>query len=368
MNFSIFKFSGLNRGSLRVLTAIVHILVFLVFSGNTASLAAPRIISDSLGRQVVIPAEIHRVISTCPTTTTIVYMLAPEKLLGWNFKADTRNMPSRYAALPVVGGWFGPWSGNYETMIHMQPDVILYETLFDDPDGGSLKVLLERQRKFGAIPVVGVFGSGDLPCLEKCISLIGDILKTRKKAGELVAFHQDIMRLVSERIAEIPQEDRIRVYYAERPDGLSTDPSGSRHSALISMCGGINVAVCPLKQGMGLSRVSMEQVLQWNPQLIIAEQAHILHAIKKSSLWSGIEAVRKNRIHVPPRGPLCWFDRPPGAGTILGILWTAETFYPEKFRDIDLRDLTRRFYKDFYHYPLTDIELDRLLSPLMIIH
>ena len=60
-------------------------------------------------------------------------MLAPEKLLGWNLKIDRRFMPPKYQALPVVGGWFGLWSGNYETFLSLKPDVILYETILDEP-------------------------------------------------------------------------------------------------------------------------------------------------------------------------------------------------------------------------------------------
>lgn len=365
MNRLVFKFSCFNHGWLQFLSASLCLLLFLIISGNSRCLAesSTRLITDFLGRKVTIPTKIHRVISTCPTTTTIVYMLAPEKLLGWNLKQDSRHTPPQYAALPVLGGWFGLWSGNYETIINMQPDVILYETLFDNPDGGSLEILTDRQRKFGDISVVGIFGSGDISCMDEPIRFIGDILNTPKKALELVDFHQDIMRMVSDRLEKIPHKDRIRVYYAERPDGLSTDPSGSRHSALIHMCGGINVADCPLKQGMGLTKVSMEQVLQWNPNVIITEQRQIFNAIEKSQLWAGIEAVRTNRIYLTPRGPFCWFDRPPGASTILGILWTAMKLHPDRFRDIDLRDLTRRFYADFYHYRMTDVELNQLLGP-----
>ncbi len=366
MNRLTFKFACFKDGWLLFSPAILcFVLFFLIISGNSGCLAetSTRVVTDFLGRKITIPTKIHRVISTYPPITTIVYMLAPEKLVGWNFKPDTRNMPPQYAALPVLGGWFGLWSGNYETMIHMQPDVILYETMLDHPGSGSLEILKDRQRKFGAIPVVGISGSDHISCVDEPIRFIGDILNTPKKARELVKFHQDIVRIVSNRLEGIPQEDRKRVYYAERPDGLSTDPSGSRHSALIRMCGGINVADCPLKQGMGLTQVSMEQVLQWNPDVIIAEQRQIYDAIGKNPLWAGIEAVRTNRIYLTPRGPFCWFDRPPGAGTILGILWTAMKLHPDRFQDIDLRDITRRFYADFYHYRMTDVELNQLLDP-----
>ena len=290
-------------------------------------------------------------------------MLAPDKLVGWNFKPDKRNMPPKYAALPVVGGWFGVWSGNYETMINMKPDVILYDTIFDDPGGESMEAVTERQRKFGSIPVVGIFGSALLSSLDDRIRFIGDLLGAGDRAEELIRLHRESTEKVTERVAGIPPEERVRVYYAERPDGLSTDPAGSRHSALISLCGGINVAKCPMKQGMGLTKVSIEQILEWNPQVIITEKRQILKAIRTDPTWAGIEAVRKNRVYLTPRGPFCWFDRPPGASTIPGILWTAVKLYPDRFRDVDLRELARTFYETFYHYRISETELDQLLGP-----
>ncbi len=120
---------------LRVAAATLSILFLVLVSKHSPCGAeiATRVVSDSLGRQVRIPAEIKRVISTCPTSTIIIYMLAPEKLLGWNLKIDRRFMPPKYQALPVVGGWFGLWSGNYETFLSLKPDVILYETILDEP-------------------------------------------------------------------------------------------------------------------------------------------------------------------------------------------------------------------------------------------
>jgi iron complex transport system substrate-binding protein len=341
------------------------VFVLFIFSGDNRCLAesSTRIVADSLGRQVTIPAKIDRVISTCPTVTTIVYMLAPEKLLGWNFKQDSQYMPHQYQTLPVVGGWFGQQSGNYETIISMGPDVIFYETILDDPGGATLEAVQERQHKFGTIPVVAISGSGDISRMDEAIRLIGDILNAREKARELQNMHQEMRQTVSKRLEGLSSKERVRVYYAERPDGLSTDPSVSRHAALIGLCGGVNVADCALKEGMGMTRVSMEQVLQWNPEVIIAEHKTVHDTIRKSALWAGIEAVRKQRVHVAPCGPFCWFDRPPGASTIPGILWTAVKLHPARFKDVPLRDLTRRFYADFYHYPLTDQDLTQLLGP-----
>ena len=322
-----------------------------------------RTVTDSLGRKVTIPREVRSVISTCPTITAIVYMLAPDKLLGWNFMPDTRNMPEKYQKLQVIGGWFGLWSGNYETMISMRPDVILYETMFDNSDGGDLDTANERQRKFGSIPLLAIFNSGDMEYLDKIVLFIGDILDSRSKAEDLVRSHREVHGTVTEKIARIPSDKRVRVYYAEGPKGLFTDPAGSRHSALIDLCGGVNVASCRIKEGMGQTEVSIEQVFEWNPEVIITENPHFFNSVYKDPIWLKIDAVKNRRVYLTPRGPFCWFDRPTGASTIPGIMWTAQILYPELFVDIDLKALTKSFYEEFYHYNISEAEMDRLLYP-----
>jgi len=365
MRHVIFSLWLFLRNWLRLGAAMFWLLLLFTISGDSRCLAEPstRVVTDSFGRQVTIPARVDRVISTCPTLTTIVYMLAPEKILGWNLKENRHYMLPQYQSLPAVGGWFGQQSGNYETLISMKPDVILYETILDEPGAAGLEVVRERQRKFGAIPVVAISGSGDLARMDGAIGLIGDILNVREKARDLVAVHQAVRQKISRGLEGLRSNDRVRVYYAERPDGLSTDPSGSRHAVQIDMCGGVNVADCALKPGMALARVSLEQVLQWNPKVIIAEQESVYHAIAKNNLWAGNACVPEKRLYLTPRGPFSWFDRPPGASTIPGMLWTALKLYPHRFQDMDLRDLTRRFYTEFYHYQLTEAELSELLGP-----
>ena len=65
-------------------------------------------ITDMLGRQLTVPSEISSVVATSPPSTILVYMLAPEKLTGWNFKNNFTQpfMAENYSNLPVIGGWF----------------------------------------------------------------------------------------------------------------------------------------------------------------------------------------------------------------------------------------------------------------------
>ena len=351
----------------KLVWAVICVLVVLVmvgiFPGGVFARDDTRVIVDPYGREVTIPLKVGTVLSTYPPITTIVYMLAPDTLVGWNFKPDIRNMPEKYHRLPITGGWFGLWSGNYETIIKMHPEVILYGTGCDEARDSDLQIINERQEKFGKIPVIGLINVAHIKVVDEAILFLGRILGAEDKAGALVEFHRRADATVCKRAASLSQEQRVRVYYAEGPKGLLTDPEGSRHAELIGLCGGVNVAVCPIKQGMGQTEVSIEQVLEWNPEVIITENPKFFNSVYKNPLWSQVKAVRDHRVYLTPRGPFCWFDRPPGATTILGLYWTAVKLHPEMFADIDLEGIARDFYREFYHYDLSDGELTELLEP-----
>ena len=74
----------------------------------------------------------------------------------------------------------------------------------------------------------------------------------------------------------------------------------------------------------------------------------------KGGLWC--------QVYLAPQSPFNWFENPPGANTIIGIPWTAKVLYPDKFKDMDLKNLTKEFYSEFYHYNLTDGDVSNILS------
>jgi iron complex transport system substrate-binding protein len=116
----------------------------------------------------------------------LVYMLAPEKLAGmpFTFNGETPLVDAAYSSLPVVGGWFGTQTGNYETFIAAEPDVILE---------GKTANIDERQEKFGEIPVVGV-DTGDLMFdYENAVRFLGELLGVQQKAEALIDYYEDAM-------------------------------------------------------------------------------------------------------------------------------------------------------------------------------
>ncbi|AKB53386.1 MULTISPECIES: iron ABC transporter substrate-binding protein [Methanosarcina] len=320
-------------------------------------------ITDMLGRQLTVPVEISSIIGTSSPSAILVYMLAPDKLVGWNSKQNFTQpfMDENYSNLPVIGNWLGSKTGNYETIIDMHPDIVIESTA---TNGETNEAIERRQENLGSIPVVAIndsilFVTQSDPTIE----YVGKLLNCEAQAKKLIEFRSSILSEINNTVKDIPEDKKVRVYYAEGPKGLMTDPSGSQHSQVIDICGGVNVADCPLTSGSGMTQVSIEQVMNWNPEIIITSNPQFYSTVYSDSLWASIDAVKNKKVYLAPQNPFCWIDRPQGPHLILGTAWTAKLLYPDLFADMDLSKLTREFYSEFFHYDLKDEELNMLLNP-----
>lgn len=205
---------------------------------------------------------------SAPHVSLIIYMIAPDKLLGWNFEPECEFVPEQYAALPNVGGWYGKQSGNYETFIAMEPDVVFEGFNLKGNPEASIE---ERQENMGGIPVVGVENTIDALAYDAPITYVGSVPGKEEEAASLNEFYARVLALTEEATADIPDDEKRTVYSANGPTGLKTSPSGSQHTQLIDICNGVNVAECEAKAVMGQTEVSMEQIVDWNPNVIICE-------------------------------------------------------------------------------------------------
>ncbi|MDD3994650.1 MAG: iron ABC transporter substrate-binding protein [Dehalococcoidales bacterium] len=319
-----------------------------------------RTIVDDAGRSLVIPTTINKVLCCGPVECILTYMLAPEKLGGWCFLPNSTEgadyFDTQYADLPVVGGWYGKSTGNYETFISLEPDIILAS------DAATVE---ERQQFFGSIPVVSINVFDNYNTMPESILKMGDLLGVEEQAQKLVDFYEESVDYVTSVLTNVSEEDKVTVYYAEGDGGLSTDPSGSQHTELIDFCGGLNVAVVDDQAGFGMTSVSMEQILLWNPDIIIigrAADATLYNQILSDPIWANLQAVKDGRVYLRPNNPFSWFDGPAGMNEIVGIYWMIQTLYPEQCADLDLKAKVQEFYLDFYHYNLTDADYEALMA------
>lgn len=333
---------------------------YLSIGGNTT-------ITDMANRTLTIPSPVNHVLTTSPTLTVIVYMVAPEKLLAFNYQTtseEQKYLPDQYKSLPSVGGWYGSQTGDYEQFLSMNPDIIFDSVTLSssgNADTATIAGLQSRQQQLGSVPDVGVVDSDNVTALDPSIEFIGKILGSKDTADKLTSFNDKVQKQVTDVVSTIPESQKVTVYFARGSNGLQTAPSGTAHAQLIDLCGGINVAKVQGQGGMEMATVSMEQVLKWNPEVIITTDPTFYANIYSNSSWSGITAVKNKRVYLSPQAPFKWFDQPTGANMIIGIPWTAEVLYPDKFKDLNLTSEVEEFYSEFYHYNLNDNDVKNIL-------
>jgi len=322
-----------------------------------------RAITDMAGRTVIVPKKITRVLGMSPVGTVLVYTLSPELLAGWNYQPDPGELAfykEPYNHLPVLGGWYGKNNtGNLEVIVKAHPDVLIS---MGDPMGIAVAERVQQQTH---IPVF--YLNGDLKKLPDAYRVAGDLLGNPERAAALADECSKTLDEIESKVSAIPADKRRRVYYAEGPTGLETEPGNSVHSEALIFAGAQNVAAVPGQQGYGHTPVSMEQVLLWNPEIVLSGYDHtgspgeFYKNIWSNPAWKKVAAVRNREVYETPQYPFNWIDRPPSVNRILGIKWLANLFYPDVFH-YDMRAETRRFYSEFYHWQLTDSEVDRILA------
>ncbi len=335
----------------------IDVAVTALFGGLPTTALAREVI-DSAGRKVEVPDRVERVMAAGPPASVLVYVLAPQKMIGWNLKAgeaELAYLSPTVRNLPDIGRLTGRGgTANLEAVMAAKPNVIV--------DFGSVNAtyvsLADRVQSQTGIPYLLIDGRFDHTA--RAVRMLGPIFGANERAELLARRTEEVLNEVDRVVQSVSEAQHPRVYLARRANGLETASRGSINAEIIERAGGVNV-VDAGREGGGLVNASPEQVLQWNPDTVITTDRNFTDQAKLSSAWTNVEAVRRGRIFLSPSLPYGWIDSPPSLNRILGLQWLAGLFFPDRFRD-DVRSRTRGFYKQFYQVEMTDPELDRLLE------
>jgi iron complex transport system substrate-binding protein len=332
-----------------------------LIAGLSATLLAPRLVraatvTDAAGRVVPIPDKVERVFPAGPPAAILLYTLAPDLLLGWpraNRAEECVYMLPDICARPEVGRITGRGNtANLETVLAFKPDLIL--------DVGSTTAtfvsLSARVQEQTGLPYALLDGRFD--AIPSTYRTLGELVHRKADAEVLARYADETMATMNTRIDKIPKARRPRVYYGRGPRGLETGLGGSINVETIEFLGAKNVAG---ERRGGMATVSVEQVLLWNPDVIITIDRDFAVSVKSDPVWAQVKAVQDGRVHLSPKMPFGWVDFPPSVNRLIGLWWLAKILYPEEFPE-DIKPKTRDFYTRFYHRTPTDAQIEHVLA------
>lgn len=314
-------------------------------------------VTDSKGRKVPVPGNVQKIACLYAMTGYATVMLdrGPDIVAVVDgLKRDTlltEICPAiKKAAVPLRGG-----AVNIEELLQTDPDVIF---ISGDMAANETEIAKLNQSR---IPYL-VIDYHNMKEQEEAVRIIGQAIGTAAKAAKFNDYYEQCERLVGSRTLNIAADQRIRVYHSVN-EPTRTDGGENLTSDWLRMAGAVDVSrEANLNTNVDNKYfVSPEQILAWEPDVIIANEEGVADVFSTGRQWATLKAVKNKQVYQMPAGISRW-GHPGGLETPLALLWTAKLLYPAVFSDIDIVAETKSFYADFFNYQLTDDTITRMLS------
>ena len=329
----------------------------------TQETAKTREITDMAGRKVTVPAaeNIESVFSAGPVAAIFLYMVAPDKLLGWNYElndVEKSIILDKYQDLPNFG--MGD-AVNYEAVIAANPTIAINSGKINDTMVSDCDALSESL----GIPVVAV--DNKLNNSAEAFRFMGELLGVEDHAEELAQYAEQVFTDINA-LSDIPEEKKVSVYFGNGEDSLETAPRGSQHAQILDAINAVNVADLELGDGSRV-QISAEQLLAWDPDVIVvngepkADKSGNSAAedILSNPDYASLKAVQDQKVYGTPNAPFSWVDRPAGPNRLIGMRWFSALIYPEYIK-CDINEEIHKFFDLFYHVDLSDEQLENVLK------
>ncbi|MBP7264890.1 MAG: ABC transporter substrate-binding protein [Spirochaetia bacterium] len=198
------------------------------------------------------------------------------------------------------------------------------------------------------------------------IQTLGSVFGEEERAAGLVAYYKDVVARVSSAAAGAKKAGvkvpRVLVMQA-KGSAYEVPPDTWMQTVLVEMAGGAPVWK-GANPGSGWAAVSPEQVLAWNPDIVILisykqNAGTLVPAMKGDARFSALPALKAGKVYGFPQDFYSWDQ--PDTRWGLGLLWLSKVLYPG--RSPGLEPEARRFYRLFYD--LDDDSFNAVILPRM---
>ncbi|MDF9352652.1 ABC transporter substrate-binding protein [Escherichia coli] len=333
------------------------LLIFLLSLSFTTQ--AERTFTDQIGREVKVPDKVDRiVVLQHQTLNLLVQMNATDKIVAVmsNWKQQLGSNYARLAPELSNKASLGDLTHvDAEKLVALHPQVVFVtnyapQEMIDKISSLGIPAVAislrhdDEGERNKLNPVMADEEQAYVKGLYEGIMLIGNIINKPEEAKALIKATENGCRMVSNRLQLLPEEQRVRAYMAN-PE-LTTYGSGKYTGLMMKHAGAVNVAASTIK---GFKQVSIEQVIEWNPQVIFVQNRYpaVVNEIQSSPQWQVIDAVKNHRVYLMPEYAKAWgYPMPEAMG--IGELWMAKKLYPEKFNDVDMHKIVNDWYRTFY--------------------
>lgn len=311
-------------------------------------------VTDSAGREVEIPNNIEKVVTVGPVGVQNCFIFAMDegdKIANGLPPRFSKNDRWKYHIV------FNPKIAD-NTVVEDAEGVVMIEKLIEvDPD----IVFTMDEKTAESIEAVGikaiVMDWKDPEDVKEVVNLLGEVFNKPERAKEYSDYFDETIKKVNDRVSNIPEEQRKTVL------NTTLERLSMGHIIAdwwIDAAGGISVSKDDRKGES--SDYSMEQLLNWDPDVMIVQTESDLTYAYEDERFKDLKAIQNEQVYVTPVLGHVWANRT--MEQPLTVLWAAKLLYPEEMKDISMKEELKNFSSKFFGYELSDEECKDILGDL----
>lgn len=298
---------------------------------------------------------IQRVVSAGAPADVLLLAVAPEKLVGFSsFDLSHQaaiHLSDNIRALPKLGRLAGRASTlSLEALLALKPDLVV------DCGNADETWLSQAKQVYAQTQIPWLLINGELRQTPQQLHAAGKALGTETRTAAQAALAQKFIDEAD--IFSRSPAAKLRFYAARGARGLETGLQGSLHTEAAELLGLHNVAQIPGRHG--LAQVSMENLLSWQPDIILVQDAVTAQYLREDPVWQGVKAVADKRILFLSGLPFGWLDAPPGINRLLGLRRLHAWLDP--LVNASFQDDMQRYSQLFWHTSLSESQYQQLVA------
>ena len=308
--------------------------------------------TDSTGRIVNLPAKITKIAITGPLSQIYILPLAGDMLVGVStaYADDAQDyLPAYIYEKAEIGQLYGgKGEMDLEALLAAAPDAVIDIGEAKKTTADDLTALTEQT----GIPFIHI--DATVATAPEAYRILGKLLGREEKAEELAVWCENTYTTIAAMMETVDTDGaRKSLLYCLGDMGVNVIAQGSFHAETINfMSDNLAVVEDVVSSGAG-NEVDLEQILLWNPDVIIFAPDSCYDNIASSTQWQSVGAVSRGNYYKTPTGPYGWLSSPPAVQRYLGMLWLGQLLYPE-YTQYDLQTEVTGYYKLFYGCELTE--------------
>ena len=311
-------------------------------------------VTDCAGRTVEVPKDPQSICCVCPFSGPIIVMCGYGDRVTTACNNMTRSLllssicPSVADAIVVKNSG----SINAEEILEQNTDLLVVNgELYADPD--------ERQKLDTlGIPYIVIEFDG-LESQLDAIEVLGRTFGAEEKATQYTSWCRSVYEDVADAAAKY-NGTPVRLYHAVN-EAVRTDEKDGYCAQWIALTGAENVSVSgELEQEGNKSYTTLEEIYNWDPDMIICNEAGVDDYILADDKWQGLRCVREGEVYQIPVG-ISRMGHPTSSETPLALMWLMNLLHPDLY-PVDFTEELISYYDTFYDYPVSEELAEAILE------